>query len=61
MRGGREEIRGCIQCEEANAAAVPGDDIVGTLEDPTDVLPVLCHGLDPVTGRTYARRKVRVI
>jgi len=61
VRDGCEEVRGYIQCEETNAATIPGDDVVGSLEEHTNVLSVSYNNLDPVTGRAYVRRKVRVV
>lgn len=54
MRGSRRETGEYIQCEEANAAGVPGDNIVSSLEKRADVLSVLLNEIDSRTaGPTY--------
>lgn len=45
-----------MQCEEANATGVPGDNIVGSLEKRADVLPELFNEPESRTaGSTCGR------
>lgn len=57
MRDSREETKECVQREETDATRIPGDNIVGSLEDQAKILSTLGNSPDSGTARsTYGRK-----
>jgi len=56
VRCGRKKSRGCIQRIEANAARIPGDNIVGSLEKCADIPPDLTNEIDSRAARSTCGR-----